>query len=755
MADQSPGLLPGGVAEEPVASLDLPQSNSKGHGSSNAHAPDTSSTKGFGNRLEIVKDDLTRDINRAICAFSSGKEHSAALRGTIPEVGVLLPVEEGDKASGWSSPSYVPRCLKAAVDMEVPYFGEPYRLLVLQQDWPGDLDAGLPSPAKAILEILELVREHGATEHASAWPLHDPAVSKAVLAMEADELMSSKGMEDMACWRRLATKILRLVRIFTPSEYRRQTLEEQYGPGVAFLFAWSSFFIQQLWILVVYAVIWLCVGARRLRDTDDRWIYELMKAGVVLWCAWLALQSTRRFEPSPHGERREIRHKDFVLGTWRRRETRGERRKRILMLLFVGLPMILGTLVLVSTTFAGVTMLVLRIIFIWGRCLEIHSPTSECRDAAVLHSIVGWAAEVACDVLLALLLELFFALGTAVADWIAGLLNYKFQSDRKLFKGMLELCIAAMERIGFVGSLAFMFVPQWSEPTCISLKPLECSCDDLLLGDNDFHCFQRRLPVDTRRWLFESLMKGPFIVAPFISILVKVVVPRLLQCIARTCSHSRKRECCFWLAPMRGVIRFFTLIFAYDGESVKCFTFVCRGQPFPPLPDEHPLREKVTSVLTQFKVKGFEVEDELMELEMGLLWVVFFMPLLPQGVMVTMVAKLLEVNGDLTKMLYVRRRPVPVDDMTMRRELNAYSWCVVVAGLAWTAGLSLITYNDDLYKWGGGGVGIFVGMILFMLLGSAITVWTVNRCSPQPPARLSKVLPQDSAQNGGDDLALR
>lgn len=241
-------------------------------------------------------------------------------------------------------------------------------------------------------------------------------------------------------------------------------------------------------------------------------------------------------------------------------------------------------------------------------------------------------------------------------------------------------------------------------------------------------------------------MKGPFIVAPFVTIIVKVLVPKAVSCIARNCARTRKKRWCCWLAPLRTIVRFFTLIFTYDGDSVKCFTFVCKGQPFELPPDDFPDREKVVSVLEQFKVKPFEVEDEMMELEMSLLWVVFFMPLLPGGVIVTMIAKLIEVNTDLTKMLYVRRRPVPVDDNTMRREINAYSFCIIVAGMAWSAGLSLITYNDELHEWGAGGIGIFVGMAAFMIVGSSLTTWALNRCNAQHKPGPLKVQPSMTSE---------
>jgi len=165
---------------------------------------------------------------------------------------------------------------------------------------------------------------------------------------------------------------------------------------------------------------------------------------------------------------------------------------------------------------------------------------------------------------------------------------------------------------------------------------------------------------------------------------------------------------------------------------VGCFKFVLRGAPYAPIPDEEPAAPQLRTALDQVKLKPFLVEDELMELEMSLLWVTFFMPILPFGVGVTMIAKLVEVNSDVTKMLYIRRRPVPMDDRVLRREMNAYAWCVAVAACGWSAGLSLITYNNNLHEWGWAGLFIGYGITFFLMIGSALTVVLFMHCTRLP-----------------------
>merc|ERR1712079_891713 len=193
-------------------------------------------------------------------------------------------------------------------------------------------------------------------------------------------------------------------------------------------------------------------------------------------------------------------------------------------------------------------------------------------------------------------------------------------------------------------------------------------------------------------------------------------------------STKRSRYCCC-LAPFRGILRLATLIFTYQGDGVGGFTFVMRGAPYAPIPEELPAAPRLRAALDQVKLKIFMVEDELMEIEMSLLWVTFFIPILPIGVIFTMIARLVEINSDVTKMLYVRQRPVPTDDRLMRREMNGYAWCVAVASCGWTAGLSLITYNNDLHEWGWTGLFIGYGVVAFLVIGSALTTILFMRCT--------------------------
>jgi len=475
-----------------------------------------------------------------------------------------------------------------------------------------------------------------------------------------------------------------------------------------------------------------------------------MQAVVVIWAFWMAFYSTRKFHKPDHGVRSKVRRGEFVLSTWKEHEDTPSKVKRFLVLCLAVFPVLLVKIFLSIALFTFVVMLVLRVIFLWGECIHVRIEEVRCINAEFKWGFVGWLVQVSCDILIALLFEAFYGLGFAVASWTAGLLNYKYKSDLTLCKEMLDMCLRTIHRVGFVGSLAFLFVPQWEKPLPCTMEGAydSCPCDDFDLGEGDYRCFQRRLPQQTRLWIFQTLLIGPFIVAPNIEILVKMIIPAFAKWLTKCLRRTKKRHwACCCCAPLRFIIRFCTLIFAYDGQHVQCCKFVFFGHPFQ-VPDDLPDRDKVLSVVEQFKVKEFEVQIELMELELTLLWNTFFFSVLPAGVIVQVLVKILEVNSDVTKLLYVLRRPVPLDDKTLRREINAYSWCSAVASVGWILGLSLITYNDKLYEWGpvSDTVWILIGLCLYMLFGSIITFLIFNRCTDR--RRISgRISPDDAAKS--------
>jgi len=691
--------------------------------------------------------------------------HQDVLQNAVCEVAILFPVPV-DNESG----VHVPAELTVTAEARVHRYGVEHQLMLLQlasltnerhaADTVSDTESRL-RPYCQTQEILSQIDRWKVLKSdesglALAWPVHDPAVTSAIAAAEAEDVVMSEEVSGRSMLWRVGHRTLRILRIkrLDLEGNVLDALEDQYGTGVECVFAWSSFYVQKLWALSVYAVLCFALDSRSMSH-QNRWAWQCLKAGSIVWAAWVAWDSRRLFQVqalqdatvistlsdssrasyASSGTKPESpKPATLVLKSGREtirirkrgnKELKSERATRIVELLLVAFPALVILFLFCLCTLSGVTMLLLHIVWIWGDCLRLHSPETPCRDAEKRHAILGWAADVGCDIILAIMFELFYPIGKAIAEWFARLRRYDLESDERLFQQMFELLLNSAEKVGYVGSLAFAFAPQWQEPvTDGDHIAFDVGCGDLLFGDSDFRCYGRRLPAKTRRWMFESLMKGPFVVAPFISILVKVIIPRVAYYISRCCSMTRTSPCGCAFGPCRGLFRLLALIFHYDGDTVSCFKYVLRGPTvFSALPDDTPHKQKLDAALTEVLKKPFEVEDELMELEMSFLFVTFFMPVLPIGVLCTLVAKCLEINTDLAKMLYVRRKPVPTADRDVRKEMNTFSCCVVVAAVGWSAGLSLVTYNDDLYKYDGLGWLLIVGVMLWMLVSSILMTW--------------------------------
>jgi hypothetical protein len=258
------------------------------------------------------------------------------------------------------------------------------------------------------------------------------------------------------------------------------------------------------------------------------------------------------------------------------------RLQRWLVFLFLALPALLLFCAIVWFTFSAVTQLIVVVIYDWGDCLnpDLNADTCMppkraegcCRDAEKKHGIWGWAAEVACDILLVIMVEIFFPISDLFANWIADLRNHKYLLEREVFVMIISLSLATFEATLFRVCFALLVAPQWippsEQPSCWEWQSTWCSV-------------QTDLDLSRRRWVFEKLLKGPFCVAPFISILMKFIVPEVADALGRA-----SQSCCrsgvgaIAMAPLRGLIRVLELIFTYDGGNVGCLRFVGRGWPF-------------------------------------------------------------------------------------------------------------------------------------------------------------------------------
>lgn len=304
---------------------------------------------------------------------------------------------------------------------------------------------------------------------------------------------------------------------------------------------------------------------------------------------------------------------------------------------------------------------------------------------------------------------------------------YKFDSVYEHQIAAASSCIAleAMGKVGMYTILALAFVPQWTSPSAVDPH---ADCSSLwsvrIFGESSLTCLQRRLPLERRREFFRATTKGPFCVAPFIGILVKVMIPLVADRLDEISRRVRCACCPVWVDDASdGLFRILSLIFAYDGDHIGCLSFVRSGYPFtkvsaalPGVPergdDGEDLEDLVLEgdpaarrtqhamdALDQSVRKLFEPPDELLELKLNFMFVVFFAPIRPFGVLPTLGARLLEVHTDLAKMLFVRRRPFPEDGAALHGAQEGFCRIVMPFALVWSLLLSLITYNDDLWRW--------------------------------------------------------
>jgi len=320
----------------------------------------------------------------------------------------------------------------------------------------------------------------------------------------------------------------------------------------------------------------------------------------------------------------------------------------------------------------------------------------------VKHGFLGWLSEVVVDIVMAILFESLNAVGSLFGQFAARLSNQELLMDRERTIRTFTLLIEGIGKIAPWVLLGIFFVPQWSEQAESDIANADCS--DLLtyrlIGKSSFQCLARRIDVDRRRAVFQMMLKGPFVVAPFISILMKVIVPvtaMSLDCLAR------KAVCCCRCFDVvgDGIARILGIIFAYDGDSVGgAITFIGKGYPFSH--GESGQKQEVTDALQQLIRKEFGPRDELLEVRLSLLFVITFAPIQPAGVFFTLLAKLLESHTDLTKMLFVRRRFFPqrgAEAANMHGMHRRFFIGVLMFKVAWSTWLSVVTYNDELYKW--------------------------------------------------------
>merc|ERR1712003_200527 len=74
-------------------------------------------------------------------------------------------------------------------------------------------------------------------------------------------------------------------------------------------------------------------------------------------------------------------------------------------------------------------------------------------------------------------------------------------------------------------------------------------------------------------------------------------------------------------------------------------------------------------------------------------------------------------------MLYLRRRSFPEPDALPRATQSAFACALVLANVGWSLGLSLMTYNDDLWRWTSLAQNFVLAVVLTCFTVSGLLAW--------------------------------
>jgi len=684
--------------------------------------------------------------------------------------------------------------IELVVEATLSYFGEPARLWVCApRGW---------NPDGGVVYHRRLLKLHHAIEMATVgglahggtciWPVQTFGVSTAVMGLEELELT----LTGVPQWKRA----LLFLRVLLPSRESEfvGAIHDQYGADCAFNFEWSCFYVRALWVLAVLCVIILAAQIRASGIDEDpyRTSWEISKCLVALWvfgllaaaCCRFPLHAKEKLNPNavvPLEEGDEDEGVRFPRAStlnlqsanpdYNASETTSQYAVRLLVLalLFMSLAVYF---MFIKTVFNLYVMFIMYIIYSWGDCDSMSPP---CTDPGVKHGFLGTIVEILCDITLAIIFELFGAVSGALGQALAKALNQKKMEDRMFTAASVGLLLAALERVSYLMILAIIFVPQYEEPIDdeIDASATDCFKGGLWIFDQTvFACIRGKLPYTQRMYLLEKLVKGPFIVAPFVSILVKVIIPIVAE---RVDFWSRRCACCCSCCEvvMDGIARILSLIFVYDGSFVGGPKMIFKGWPFSdlavvdsrltvdepevdldirdPLLDQRScrccskvtvrgsdactLRNRLYLLLQQGARKPYEPAGELLNIKTNILFVAFFvavMPLGPVGAIVTLVAKHIEVKFGLAKMVFVRRRCFPGSDTLLRKTQLLFLICLAMAIPAWQVTLSMITYNDHLWTWEYRSQRwCLKGLVVWMILsGVSLIIFSDRECSIWKPA---------------------
>lgn len=594
------------------------------------------------------------------------------------------------------------------------------------------------------------------------WPLHDRAAdvrfkktARSYLVEDGVELGSVP----------IARLVLAKLFILMPPEGGLvvRTVRNVYGNRAAYAIFWNCVFVQQLWVLAAVAAVSLVLQA----TLSDHAGGEVMNYGTLVWSFWFLWHTwshgTVMGLGGPADNSGVARVRDYLFDPGS-----GSKVSPLTSVAIALLTMLFTCLV----TFVALCYIQFMawLTFDWGDCIAL-----QCRSPDEKYGFFGVLAEITLDVGFALLFVTLRAVAGLYGNWAAKRHFLQFAIDRKMIAKMYSLLVECVDTIGAFSLFGLLFVTPWrGSAQHDSPELVESNCSDALLydlvGRSSFFCLARQIGVDRRRELYRRMLLGPFMVAPFIRILVKFVIPMVVH---RWNQYESDVPCGCINATVNFLRRVLAFIFVFDSDSVGGLRFVLFGDPLagsmkakvapPPLfagsrmaagaaaavplggaeaapPPPPPGADAVDeggesskllgsapqetadaaegaaapgavarrrsssslavdqlldSALQEMQLKEFEVDAELLEVKLNFLFVIMFASIMPEGVFTTLLGRMLESWTDLTKLLFLKRRPFPDQGMSIAVQhywMKTFIAVAIVVKVVWSILLSFFVY---------------------------------------------------------------
>jgi len=737
-------------------------------------------------------------------ALSTTKQKVQALIGLAempdhPEVvrmGVLL--------QGASKPWAAPSGLRKIAETSLLYLGQPRVLAIVCLRGK---DAHAQSAAAQLLELSEIIARAahtGATGGRVAAPLTWPLQDKTTVLQLGAKVLWAKDSRSCLATLSCPFSLRRCVGDIHPDARASEVIHitaNHYGGSAAFPFAWTRHYARALWAFIAVLLPPACILGALLRGgmmtveleestvgSLEHVLWEIIKLASVVWMLLVA-----KYWQSPDlSGGMPVRDPRPVEG-WSPRC--GNTASAVLAALNA-VVVVFVVLFIAQCLFVFVFWLEVYLAYEWGDCINLG-----CRDAETKWGFLGWLVSITPGILEAILFALYTEVSILVVDLLLWIRNYQFLEARMLFRFAALVTVEAIGKLGTFGILALVFVPEWDDESTLSGLPPNFSsmtsaeqriarndvdCSDLpdvaIFGRSSLLCLRRRLDSDYRRWLFQAAMKGPFVVAPFVAILIKVLLPIVLQ----------KFQACFWGCERRQrttgkkpccscpvthfIIRAAGLIFAYDGGKVGCLRFLCYGNPFQPedtkeaedkVPDSHaqviepdtssgmsdgsthselhdadtnadstvkgdklalkPRPKLIRRAQREVLEKVFNPENIVLDNLLSIQWVGFFAAVWPWGCIPTLAAWILQTRAAFALLLISKRRAFPEPPYALQRVAQVFILVMAHVAALWHVALSIVTYNSRLSTTPAGViVGLLAGLWLAVVLLMWLAAWLVH-----------------------------